>query len=98
MLLLAGSRLEYPYKLGERQKESYLDYIRGHLLWAAEYFMEKNKPEKIRLFADWGLFTAENLPEVLAAAQKRRKTETASFLMDYQHKHFGGKKKKTFEL
>ena len=44
--------------------------------------MEKNEPEKIRLFADWGLFTAENLPEVLAAAQKRRKTEIASLLMD----------------
>ncbi len=98
VLLLAVSRLEYPYKLGERQRESYLDYIRGHLLWAAEYFMEKNEPEKIRLFADWGLFTTENLPEMLAAAQKRRKTEIASFLMDYQHKHFGGKKKKTFEL
>lgn len=98
VLLLAVSRLEYPYKLGEKQRESYLDYICGHLLWAAEYFMEKNEPEKIRLFADWGLFTVENLPEVLAAAQKRRKTEIASFLMDYQHKHFGGKKKKTFEL
>ncbi len=98
VLLLAVSRLEYPYKLGGQQRENYLDYIRGHLLWAAEYFMEKNEPEKIRLFADWGLFTAENLPEVLAAAQKRRKTEIASLLMDYQHKHFGGKKKKTFEL
>lgn len=98
VLLLAANRLEYPYKLGAREREGYLEYIRAHLLWAAEYFMERNETEKIRLFADWGLFTAESLPEVLAAAQKRGKTETASFLMDYQHKHFGGKKKKTFAL
>lgn len=98
VLLLAVCRLEYPYKLEARQREAYLDYIRGHLVWAAGYFMERNEPEKIRRFAEWGLLTAEHLPEVLAAAQQMGKTEIASFLMDYQHKHFGEKRRKTFVL
>lgn len=99
VLLLAVSRLEYPYKLEKRQREAYLDYIRGHLLWAAEYFMKKDEPEKIRLFAEWELLTAENLPGLLDTAQAMGKTAVASFLMDYRHRHFGAvQKKKTFEL
>lgn len=99
VLLLAMARLEYPYRLQEKHRQVYLEYIRDHFLWAAEYFMNRNQDEKIRLFADWGLLTAENLPALIEIAQSKGKTAVLSFLMDYQHKHFGGtKKKKTFEL
>ena len=99
VLLLAMNRLEYPYRLEERRRETYLTYLRDHFLWAAEYFMNQNAPEKIRLFADWGLFTAENMPALIELAQSKGKTAILSFFMDYQHKHFGEtKKKKTFEL
>ncbi|MGN1231443.1 MAG: leucine-rich repeat domain-containing protein [Anaerotignum sp.] len=99
VLLLAMARLEYPYRLQEKHREVYLEYIRDHFLWAAEYFMNRREGEKIRLFADWGLLTAENLPDLIDLAQKKGQTAVLSFLMDYQHKHFGTtKKKKTFEL
>lgn len=98
VLPLAVCRLEYPYKLGERERESYLEYIRERLPWAAEYYLGRNETEKIKLFAKWGLVTAESLPELLAAAQARGKTEIASFLMDYRHRHFGERRKKTFDL
>lgn len=99
VLLLAMARLEYPYRLQEKHRAVYLEYIRDHFLWAAEYFMNRKEGEKIRLFADWGLLTAENLPALMDLAQKKGQTAVLSFLMDYQHKHFGGiKKKKTFEL
>ncbi len=99
VLLLAMSRLRYPYRLQQKHKEVYLEYIREHLPWAAEYFMEQRKGETLRLFADWGLLTAETTPELIALAQKKGQTAVLSFLMDYQHKHFGAtKKKKTFDL
>lgn len=99
VLLLAMSRLEYPYKLEEHRREMYLDYIRSHFIWAAEYFMNQNEAEKIRLFAQWGLLTAQTLPPLLELAQKKGQTAILSFLMDYQHKHFGAvKQKKTFDL
>lgn len=99
VLLLAMARLEYPYRLQEKHRQVYLEYIRDHFLWAAEYFMNRNQDEKIRLFADWGLLTAENLPALIEIAQSKGKTAVLSFLMDYQHKHFGAtKKKKTFDL
>lgn len=99
VLLLAVDRLEYPYRLQEKHRAVYLEYIRDHFLWAAEYFMNRNEGEKIKLFADWGLLTAENLPALIDLAQRKGKTAILSFLMDYQHKQFGTvKKKKTFEL
>ena len=99
VLLLAMNRLQYPYRMQEKHKETYLNYIRDHFLWAAEYYINRNENEKIRLFADWGLFTQENLSQVLDIAQKKGRTAILSFLMDYQHKHFAPvRKKKTFDL
>lgn len=99
VLLLAMYRLMYPYRLQEKHKAGYLDYIRGHLLWAAEYYIAQNQNESIRCFADWGLFTEENLPAVMEIARKRGCTAILSFLMDYQHRRFAPvRKKKTFTL
>ena len=99
VLLLAMNRLQYPYRMQEKHKEVYLDYIRDHFLWAAAYYINRNENDKIKLFADWGLFTAENLPAVLEIAQKKGRTAILSFLMDYQHRHFApARKKKTFSL
>ena len=99
VLLLAVNRLQYPYRMQEKYKENYLNYIRDHFLWAAEYYIKRNENEKIKLFADWGLFTRENLAQVLEIAQKKGRTAILSFLMDYQHRHFApARKKKTFDL
>ena len=99
VLILAMNRLQYPYRMQEKYKENYLNYIRDHFLWAAEYYINRNENEKIKLFADWGLFTQENLPMVMDIAQKKGRTAILSFLMDYQHKHFApARKKKTFDL
>ena len=99
VLLLAVNRLEYPYRLEEKRLVTYLDYLREHFLWAAEYFLDQNDEHRIRLFTEWGLVTRDTLPDLLRLAQEKRRTSILSFLMDYQHKTFGTvKKKKTFEL
>ena len=99
VLLLAMSRLEYPYRLQEKHRAVYLGYIRDHLLWAAAYYIERNEKDKIELFAAWGLFTAENIGAVMDAAQAKGRTAILSFLMDYRHRHFApARKKKTFDL
>lgn len=98
VLILAMNRLQYPYRLQEKHRETYLNYIRDHFLWAAEYYINRNENEKIRLFADWGLLTAENIGRVVDMAQKRGRTAILSFLMDYQHRNFAPVRKKTFSL
>ena len=52
---------------------------------------------KIRLFAQWGLITAENIDSLLEMAGEAKKTEITGFLLEYQHAHFA-KKKKSFDL
>lgn len=99
VLLLAMGRLEYPYRLQEARRETYLDYIRDHFLWAAEYFLRERQGEKLRLFAAWGLLTAENLPPLIDLAQRYGDTAAVSFLMDHRHRHFApAPQKKTFDL
>ena len=99
VLILAMNRLEYPYRMQEKHRAVYLDYIRDHFLWAAEYYINRNENDKIKRFAEWGLFTAENLPLVMELAQAKGRTAIVSFLMDYQHRHFApARKKKTFDL
>lgn len=99
VLLLAMDRLEYPYRLQEKHRQVYLDYLREHFLWALGYYMQKKDSERMRHFADWGLFTAENLPQAIEMAQAEGCTAILSFLMDYQHRQFApARKKKTFTL
>lgn len=98
VLLLAVYRLSYPYRLQENRRETYLSYVREHLLFGAEYYMECNDLEVLHQFALWGLFTPETLPKVIDLAQKKGKTEILSFLMDYQHKNAISGKKKSFDL
>ena len=99
VLILAMNRLQYPYRMQAKHREVYLDYIRDHFLWAAEYYINRNEHDKVKLFAEWGLLTAENLPKVLEIAQAKGRTAILSFLMDYQHKNFAPvRKKKTFDL
>lgn len=98
VLLLAVCRLSYPYRLQENRRETYLSYVREHLLFGAEYYMEHNDLEVLRQFSQWELFTPETLPKIIELAQKKGKTEILSFLMDYQHKNAVSGKKKSFDL
>ena len=95
---MAVYRLSYPYRLPENRRETYLSYVREHLLFATGYFMDENDLETLRLFCEWGLLTIETLPQVIELAQKKKRTEILSFLMDYQHKFAATPKKKTFDL
>ncbi|MDD4843033.1 MAG: leucine-rich repeat domain-containing protein [Anaerotignum sp.] len=98
VLLLAVYRLSYPYRLPIERRETYLSYVREHLLFAVDYYIQHADLEVLRLFAQWGLFTAEVLPKMIDLAQKKGKTEILSFLMDYQHKNAVQTKKKNFDL
>ncbi len=98
VLLLAVYRLSYPYRLPENRRETYLSYVREHLLFAGEYYIQKENLKVLRRFAQWGLYTQEALPKLMEFAQKKKKTEILSFFMDYQHRHSASAVKKSFDL
>ncbi len=97
VLLLAMYRLEYPYRLQEKRKADYMQYLKEHFLWAFSYYAKKGDLHTIRLFAHWGLLTQENMPKLLEISGKYRKTEITGFLLQQQHARFAPKQK-TFDL
>lgn len=97
VLLLTMYRLEYPYRLQENRRQDYLQYLKEHFSVAFGYYLNRGDLEKIRLFAQWGLITAENIDSLLEMAEEAKKTEITGFLLEYQHAHFA-KKKKSFDL
>lgn len=97
VLLLTMYRLEYPYRLQENRRQDYLQYLKAHFSTAFGYYTQQGSLDKIRLFAQWGLITAENIDSLLEMAGEAKKTELTGFLLEYQHAHFA-KKKKSFDL
>ena len=97
VLLLTMYRLEYPYRLQENRRQDYLQYLKAHFSTAFGYYTQQGSVDKIRLFAQWGLITAENIDSLLEMAGEAKKTEITGFLLEYQHAHFA-KKKKSFDL
>lgn len=97
VLLLTMYRLEYPYRLQENRRQDYLQYLKEHFSAAFGYYTQQGSLDKIRLFAQWGLITAENMDSLLEMAGEAKKTEITGFLLEYQHTHFA-KKKKSFDL
>ena len=81
----------------EIRRQDYLQYLKEHFSTAFGYYLNRGDLEKIRLFAQWGLITAENIDSLLEMAGEAKKTEITGFLLEYQHAHFA-KKKKSFDL
>lgn len=97
VLFLSVYRLEYPYRLQENRRQAYLQYLQEHFSWAFGYYTQKNDLHTIRLFAQWGLVTAENIENLLQISAKYKRTEITSYVLDYQQKYLKSKQK-SFDL
>ena len=85
---LIEDRLKYPYHLGEREKETYIDYLSKH---ADSYILNKideNDQKGLRLAAECGLFRKEDMDRYLEKAGREKKIECMAYLMEYQNRHF----------
>ncbi|MEE1312882.1 MAG: leucine-rich repeat domain-containing protein [Lachnospiraceae bacterium] len=88
LLDLASYRLEYPYQLGSRQKETYISYLKKH---ASAYIIQKireNNQKGLRFAAEYDLFLKEDMSQYLEIASKEKKLECMAYLMEYQNSNF----------
>ncbi|MGN1267500.1 MAG: leucine-rich repeat protein, partial [Dorea sp.] len=97
VLRLALLRLRFPYKLSEKVKKAYEEYVREHQKEAAKYWVEKEDMDNIHFCLQHKYWDAEALAEGIDTASMMRKTDILSLLMNEKQKVFP-KKKKTFEL
>lgn len=90
---LAQARLQYPKELKETSREAYEAFLTGHLIEAAETFLEAGETEKLRWLAECFVTTKEQLEVLWKAAAEQERTEVVSVLMDIGHSRFPEKKK-----
>ena len=94
---MALGRLKYPYKLSEKAKVKYENYILEHLIETTTMLIEEEDMDNLCFLMEEKHVSEEALNVGIESAAAQKKTEILSFLMDEKRKLFP-KKKKTFDL
>lgn len=95
-LEIAFNRLQYPYKLREKNKIEYMAFLKQNILFAVKSYLQQM--ERIYFLSKLnGIFTSENIDNIIDIAIQQKNVQAISFLTDYKMKHFGITKK-AFDL
>ncbi len=95
-LEIAFNRLQYPYKLREKNEMEYMAFLKQNILFAVKSYLQEI--EKLYFLSKLnGIFTSENIDNIIDIAIQQKNVQAISFLTDYKMKHFGINKK-SFDL
>ena len=94
---MALCRIMYPYRLDEKYKESYINFIKENIADVVSYACEKDDILIIEKIDENGCFNNENISEAIEEAAKSTNSEISAYIMDIKLSRFG-RKKKTFDL
>lgn len=86
-LQIAFNRLQYPYKLRKKNEIEYMAFLKQNILFAVKVYLQEM--EKIYFLSNLGVFTAENIDNIIDIAIQQKNVPAISFLTDYKMKHFG---------
>lgn len=99
LLPMAMGRLLWPYQLTEEGAAAYKAYIKDKLQLCGNYYLGKEEQNQVLTYlGEAGLWTREDLEEVLAQASKRGQIEAVSLLMEEKRKYFPQRAVKDFQL
>lgn len=85
---LVENRLRYPYRLGEKEKKNYVEYLKAHKKAFILKKIGQNHQEGLRLAGDCGLYEKEDMDAYLKYANEQNKVETMAYLVEYRNQHF----------
>lgn len=94
---IALGRLEYPYRLSERDREKYEAYLKGHRKETCGILIGREDLDTLKLLFSWNIVGEDDLDGLIEQAGRRQKLECLSWLMDRKLSS-GIKKKKRFEF
>lgn len=94
---IAAYRLYFPFRLGEKARIRYEQYLKEHIVYAGRRFVLREDTALLRFLGIKGYWSEEALDVSIEAAAQRGKTEMLSVLMEERRIYFP-KKKKVFEL
>ena len=79
---MSFGRLRYPWKLSEKAKKQYEDYIRGNLKDIGEYLVESGSLNGLELLSQKKLWNREGLEHSIDVASRKKDMEISAFLMN----------------
>ncbi|MDO5335831.1 MAG: leucine-rich repeat domain-containing protein [Eubacteriales bacterium] len=85
---LAMGRLRFPHELSEEAKESYLDFLKMHLLEALEYLMSRQDEEGFSWLLELCTPNQETFAKIQSSASQRGLPGINMLLSHYQRGHF----------
>lgn len=91
---VAFYRLLYPYRLREKPKQAYLDYLRENASDAAASVLEQRNIPRLELLLQYEILSREVLEDAIAQASGMDFPEGVSLLMDHRLSRFGRPRKR----
>ncbi len=88
-ILMAANRLKSGLRLEEKYRLNYLQYLKRHAKDAVKTVVEFDELESLNALAELGLFTPDNIDELIELANRANKPELLSYLMNYKNSHIG---------
>ncbi|HIZ66767.1 MAG TPA: hypothetical protein H9809_12875, partial [Candidatus Blautia pullicola] len=99
LLPMAIGRLLWPYQLTGERAAVYKAYIKDNLQLCGKFYLGKEEQNQVLTYlGELGLWTREDLDEVLSQASQRGQIEAVSLLMEEKRKYFPQRPVKDFQL
>lgn len=88
-ILVATDRLKSAIQLVPLYREKYFKYLRRNAKKAVEIVVEFDDLSGLNTLAELEIFTGKNIDQMIELANKAKKTEILSYLMNYKNAHIG---------
>lgn len=88
-VLVATDRLKSAIQLVPLYRDKYLAYLRRNAKKAVEIVVEYDDLSGLNTLAELNIFTGKNIDQIIDLANKAKKTEILSFLMNYKNAKIG---------
>lgn len=88
-ILVATDRLKSAIQLVPLYRDKYLTYLRKHAKNAVEVVVEFDDLPGLNTLAELDVLTGENIDDVIELANKAKKAEILSYLMNYKNSKIG---------
>lgn len=95
---IAKNRLLYPWKLGEDAKNIYMEYMKAHLCEEIGELAKQEDTDTIKALGEIGLYTGDNIEELLETAHGTGNIPSVTCLMEYKRKLTAGGLRERFSL
>ena len=88
-ILVAVDRLKSDIDLVPLYRDNYLSYLRTNAKKAVEIVIKYDDLKGLNTLAELGVFTGENIDEVIELANRMEKAEVLSYLMNFKNANIG---------